>query len=142
MQGVKSTANANFKNEQNFESLFMQSSLPKIVFNHGGYKILKANNAALKLYGYSSKEFLKLNALDIRANKSKIFMAKRVTKVHNSKGSLLLKSKHVTKKNKILSVLLNVNVFFYKGEKVSLRLCQQIDVPNHGNKKQSSIYEL
>jgi PAS domain S-box-containing protein len=100
MQNPLPVTKSNLSHEQNFESLFMESTLPKIIFNYGGYKILNANNAALKLYGYKKEEFLKLNAINIRANKSKLFMEKRTHKVYTARNPLLLKSKHVTKKKK------------------------------------------
>jgi PAS domain S-box-containing protein len=120
MQDALPVTKSNLSHEQNFESLFMESTLPKIIFNYGGYKILNANNAALKLYGYKRQEFLKLNAIDIRANKSKTFMEKSTDRVYTAGKPLLQKSKHVTKKNKILSVTLNANILFYKGEMATL----------------------
>ncbi|MFT3680284.1 MAG: PAS domain S-box protein [Ferruginibacter sp.] len=108
------------ESKSNFETLFMQSSFPKIIFSAGGYNIIDANEAALKLYGYERNEFLQLTALDIRMNKSKDLMQRRINKVESSNAAVTLRGKHVRKDGSPLQVMLNFSTITYNGHPARL----------------------
>ena len=58
--------------EQNlYQALFENHPNPIIAFHRDTLKLLSANNAAAKFYGYSIEELLKLTVLDIRPEEEK-----------------------------------------------------------------------
>ena len=52
--------------EEKFRLLFYESPWPKWMFSEDSFQIVEANNAALKLYGYSKEEFLNLSIPDLK----------------------------------------------------------------------------
>ncbi len=58
------------ESEQKYRELFSRSSDAVVVFDAQGERIVDANEAALSLYGYSRREFLRLKARDLWADQS------------------------------------------------------------------------
>jgi PAS domain S-box-containing protein len=114
--GIKKTV----EQENNFESLFVQSSFPKLIFSSGIYDIIDANEAAVKLYGYSRKELLKMTAMDLKSNKSKVILKKRVEKVESSIFPVTLRSKHISKHRKQLHVSVTISSIMHRGQEARL----------------------
>lgn len=54
------------KHELAHQRLFRGSPQPSLIFDQDSYKVLAVNEAAIKMYGYSEKEFLKLTIKDLR----------------------------------------------------------------------------
>jgi PAS domain S-box-containing protein len=52
--------------KKRYYDLFNQSPLPQWVYDFKTLKILQVNDAAIKQYGYSRKEFLEMNLMDLR----------------------------------------------------------------------------
>jgi two-component system cell cycle sensor histidine kinase/response regulator CckA len=52
--------------DENFELLFCSNPLPMFIFDRASMEFLEVNPAAVKLYGYSREEFLKMKTTDIR----------------------------------------------------------------------------
>ncbi|MBZ4672593.1 MAG: response regulator receiver modulated diguanylate cyclase with sensor [Deferribacteraceae bacterium] len=51
--------------ELNFEEIFYKSPYPMALVDPQDFRIIEVNSAAIEFYGYTYKELLKLNALDI-----------------------------------------------------------------------------
>lgn len=62
----KESADAIKHSEERFRLLFYHSPKPKWIFKENTLQIVEANEAALKLYGYSKTEFLQLTILDLK----------------------------------------------------------------------------
>jgi PAS domain S-box-containing protein len=54
------------KSEEQYRSLFNLSPLPKWIYDVETFKILEVNEAAVKHYGYSKKQFTSMSVKDIR----------------------------------------------------------------------------
>lgn len=52
--------------EQNYHTVFLESPLPKWIYNIDTLKFLEVNEAAVRHYGFSREEFLQMSLLDIR----------------------------------------------------------------------------
>ncbi|HWB94993.1 MAG TPA: ATP-binding protein [Puia sp.] len=58
---------ANLKaSEDKYKTLFYKSPLPKWIYEEGSLRFLEANDAAVRLYGYSQDEFMQMTLRDIR----------------------------------------------------------------------------
>ncbi|HTM91399.1 MAG TPA: PAS domain S-box protein, partial [Flavisolibacter sp.] len=51
---------------ENYQLLFEKNPMPMWIMSKNNFNILDVNNAAVEHYGYSKKEFLQLNSLDLR----------------------------------------------------------------------------
>ena len=56
----------NVTSQLNYQKLFNVCPLPMYIMAKGSLKILAVNQAMIKLYGYTEKEFIAMTALDIR----------------------------------------------------------------------------
>ncbi|MES2654166.1 MAG: PAS domain S-box protein [Bacteroidota bacterium] len=54
------------RSEEKYKSLFYNCPLPMLMYDIESLKIVDVNNAAVRKYGYSQEEFLKLKIQDIR----------------------------------------------------------------------------
>jgi PAS domain S-box-containing protein len=54
------------ESEHNYRLLFQKSPQPMWIYNPENFRIIEVNNAAVKHYGYSRKEFYGMNLMDIR----------------------------------------------------------------------------
>jgi len=78
---------------QQYQGLFNQNPLPVLVYQVDSKKVLIANNAAEKLYGYAAPEFSKMAVFDLQEK----------NETGNNK-SFAGEQKHRKKDNKIISV--------------------------------------
>ena len=62
------------KSEENYKRLFSQNPTPLWIYELKTKKFLMVNDAALDLYGYTRKEFLRLNLFSIRAKEEYAFL--------------------------------------------------------------------
>ena len=63
------------RSEQTHRSLFEGSPIATFVFDVNTLRLLAANSAALKLYGYEKKEFLELSLRDLRLPEDQVQLA-------------------------------------------------------------------
>lgn len=68
---VRSYQKSNETTHLNYQKLFKGCPLPMYIMTENGFRILAANEAMVKLYGYTEEEFVKLTALDIRPDSEK-----------------------------------------------------------------------
>ncbi len=59
------------QSKNDYKKLFNFSPIPKFIYQEGNYKILQVNEAAIKHYGYSRDEFMKMSVLDLRPMKDR-----------------------------------------------------------------------
>lgn len=72
--------------EQRFEVLFSENPLPMWVFDCTTLAITDVNHAAVRQYGYTREEFLKLTALDLRPDEEKRRFLARVQSAERGHG--------------------------------------------------------
>lgn len=63
---VKKSQNELQKRAENYKLLFEKNPMPMWIIDRVHFKVLDANEAAIRHYGYSRSEFLNLNAIDLR----------------------------------------------------------------------------
>ena len=92
------------ESEERYRLLFESNPFPAWVMDAENYRFLAVNSAAVKLYGYSRKEFLKMNAEDIGspADASEFFSAMK--KVEDSDAVMMLPAKHLKKSGEAIDV--------------------------------------
>jgi len=72
--------------EEKYRTIFYKSPLPKWVYDLETLRFLEVNEAALRSYGYSQEEFLKMKITDIRPEEDIVPLLKDVEEVRNISG--------------------------------------------------------
>lgn len=109
------------REEYEFES----SPYPIRIFDRETLKYVAVNDAALKLYGYTRKEFLELTALDTR-HPDEIEQFRE--SLRESTGYLRFRSprRHITKDGRVILVEVIVQDILYKGRAARLSLALDV----------------
>lgn len=92
---------------------FLQSPVPKWIYDSKTLRFIDVNNAAISLYGYSRDELLSMSLVDISDP--------AVEKVTH-KGT----TRHVKKNGEIIDVQVDASLIEYEGRKVRLAVCIDI----------------
>ena len=92
------------ESEERYRLLFESNPFPAWVMDAENYRFTAVNAAAVKLYGYSRREFLKMNAEDVGspADASEFFSAMK--KVEDSDAVMMLPAKHRKKSGETIDV--------------------------------------
>ncbi|MDO8994708.1 MAG: PAS domain S-box protein, partial [Daejeonella sp.] len=87
------------ESERKYKLLFQSSPLPKFIYDLNTYRILDCNNSALLLYGYSSKQILKMSILDLCTKMESEKMLSAHIGVENSNSVISFGTSWQTKRN-------------------------------------------
>ncbi|HVA97369.1 MAG TPA: PAS domain-containing protein, partial [Bacteroidia bacterium] len=116
------------KSEEEYKLLFKLSPIPMFVYSRKTHKIMQVNNAAIKKYGYSEKEFLSKTIKDIRpkeeAKRLVEYEKKRIKNTSNIR--LHGQWKHLKKDGKIIDVEISTTSLLINGETCDLTTVNDI----------------
>lgn len=107
------------ESERLYKSLFEENPEIMFIFDPDTYRILEANNTALKIYGYTKKEFLNLTVKDIRPESD----WKKVKKIISDvKDRYIVQGvwKHIKKNGEEILVEVKATRIIYKNKKAIL----------------------
>lgn len=114
------------ESEHNYRLLFQKSPLPMWIYDPETLKIIEVNDAAIKYYGYSRKEFYGMTLLDIRPKEDrKEFL--EIVKVHSDENITdTTEWRHIKKNKKIINVRVTGSSINYFGNNYRLILVNDI----------------
>lgn len=122
---IKSATEKLRLSEEKYRMLFNKNPMPMWVLDYETMKFLAVNEAALRHYGYSEKEFLAMTALDIRpAEDHEHFIEK-----HHQRHSSLYRSgiwRHCKKSGEIIDVEIHAYPLLYEGRQAELVLVNDV----------------
>lgn len=112
--------------EQRYRYLFNNNPMPLFIFDFLTFDIIKVNDAAVKKYGYSQQEFLRLNLIDIRPAED-INLLKETLKDENSQIHVNEKIwRHLKKNGELMYMQITGNLIDYKGRRCVLTLLDDV----------------
>ncbi len=121
----KRAAQALLQSEQKYRLLFYNNPLPMWMATIPHLDIIDVNEAAIKQYGYSRDEFIKLNAKDMRPPEDVEHFVKEVEKmkpgINNTRSW-----RHKKKDGTILHVEIYSHEIMYEGKRVWLGLSHDV----------------
>lgn len=121
---LKTTKEALKRSEENFETIFQNSSDEIFVSDIQG-NIVEVNEQASSLLQYSREELLNMNILDIKPLKqAELFLKYRKTII--DKGAYLFDSEYITKDGEIIPVETNSRLLEFNGETVILSISRNL----------------
>ncbi|HEX2608384.1 MAG TPA: PAS domain S-box protein [Flavisolibacter sp.] len=106
--------------ENSYESFFSDSALPKWIYDLETLQILKVNQSAMQLYGYTREEFLKLSVFDIRDQEEKEHIQQLLQTLNSETNTISFETIHVLKDNTRLDVDVSIRNILYRGRKARL----------------------
>ncbi|WP_423147620.1 PAS domain S-box protein [Rubrolithibacter danxiaensis] len=113
------------KSERTYRYLFERSPIPSWIYDRETYQFLAVNEAAVKKYGYSKKEFLQMTILDIRSDDEKMRLLARIGKdnaLYNSSKHW----KHFKKDGGVIYVNVAGHYVLYKGRDAEMVMVNDI----------------
>ncbi|HVS90445.1 MAG TPA: PAS domain-containing protein [Mucilaginibacter sp.] len=108
------------ESEKRYSDLFQLSPLPTWIYSIESLRFLNVNEAAIRHYGYSLKEFMSMTILDIRPIEEISKTRKLITQAKKQPGYYRRISVHRKKDLEIINVDIHSNVINYKGEQAIL----------------------
>lgn len=115
------------ESEKRYSDLFHLSPIPKWVFDTETLKFLDVNTAAIKLYGYTKEEFLRMTIKDIRMPEDIPALEKSLLQpLGPSTYTTLGVHRHVKKNGEILQVEIQSNAIMYQGRKARIVIANDI----------------
>lgn len=121
---LKSTKEALKRSEENFETIFHNSSDEIFVTDLQG-SIIEVNNQASKLLGYKREQLLQMNILDLKPTKQiELFLKNRKTIL--KKGAYLFDSEYITNSGETIPIETNSRVLEFNGETVILSISRNL----------------
>ncbi len=113
------------ESEYLYKNLFYKSPLPICVCNADTLQFLEVNEAAVQLYGYTRKEFMKMAAFDIMSQEEKYELQQSLPRAHHINRPPILR-KHIKKNNEAIFVEVWAHAINYKGSNAWLVLANDI----------------
>lgn len=114
------------ESEHNYRLLFQKSPLPMWIYDPESLKIIEVNDAAIKHYGYSRKDFYDMTLLDIRPKEDRKEFLDTV-KIHVEKNMTeTTEWRHIKKNREIINVRVTGSSINYFGNQYRLILVNDI----------------
>jgi PAS domain S-box-containing protein len=113
------------ESEQNYKLLFKENPMPVWVFSLKDYSFLAVNKAALKHYGYTREEFLKMKITEIRPESE----VEKFVKFNRNENLSIRNAgtwKHVKKNGEIIDVEIFTQRIIYDGVDAHLVLINDV----------------
>ncbi len=118
------------ESEEQYRLLFENNPLPMWISERKSLRFVNINNAAIKHYGYSREEFLKMSLLDIRPAENKVEMIDFLNnKAENEAASNMYFSgvwKHIRKDGSIIDVEVSRGKMFVNNNQYNLSIINDI----------------
>jgi PAS domain S-box-containing protein len=104
------------ESEHNYRLLFQKSPQPMWIYNPENLKIIEVNNAAVKHYGYSRKEFYEMNLMDIRPEEDRETDKTIINSEHHKQLSEAGEFRHLKKSGEVIYVRVSGAAINYFGK--------------------------
>lgn len=113
------------ESEYLYKNLFYKSPLPISVCSADTLQFVEVNEAAVQLYGYTRKEFLKMTAFEIMSPEEKHELQQALPNTKHINRAPILR-KHIKKNNEAIFVEVWAHAINYKGSNAWLVLANDI----------------
>jgi PAS domain S-box-containing protein len=116
-----------------YRVLFETNPIPMAIYDQDSLRILAANEAATKTYGWTKEEFRRLTVLDIRPKEDCPILLEFLRKFPLVNGKEVPHSRHCRKDGSIMDMRVVVSSIMYEGRRC--RLCSMEDMSERNRLK-------
>jgi PAS domain S-box-containing protein len=109
-----------------YKSLFIQNPSPMWVIEAGSFRFQQVNEAAIKTYGYSKEEFMKMRVHDLRLSPHAPGLDKNLAEQHELGERHNYVTKHRRKDSKTFDVEIQCNTIIVDGKQAILAIGRDI----------------
>lgn len=128
------------ESEQKYKMLFENNPLPMWMFTIPERRVIEVNDAAIKHYGYSREEFLRLNLLDLRPDEDKPLFLEETKKFKEGIRNAGV-WRHKKKDGEIIYVEIFRDDIIYNEQPVRLVLANDVSEKFRTEKRLQESYE-
>ncbi len=121
--------------EQNYRNLFMENPYPMWLIEPGTYRFMEVNREAIRRYGYSRREFLKMTLRDIKPEEDNAVLDKLPWQQERGAKVYSGISRHITKSGELIYAEVNSHIISYSG--LNVILASASDITDQLNAEQS-----
>lgn len=111
---------------EKYKTIFYKAPLPKWIYETKSLKFLEVNDAAIKHYGYSQDEFLKMTIKDIRPKEDQEEFIDHINKISSTSDTAKSTWRHVKKNGKIITVEVTAHPIKYNDQDARLVVINDI----------------
>jgi PAS domain S-box-containing protein len=113
--------------EDKYKTLFNKSPLPKWIYDEKTLNFLEVNDTAIRVYGFTREEFLKMTIADIRPPEDVQALLEDVEDVRGRPGSYRHSQwRHVRKDQEIIDVEITAHAIEYDGKQARMVIVNDI----------------
>jgi PAS domain S-box-containing protein len=112
--------------EQQYKTLFQNNPLPCWIYDFNTLQFLEVNEAAVRYYGYSEEEFLKLTILDLQIEENVALLKNRFRTKKIKRVDFLNNWQHKLKDGRSIFVDLRSSEITYRGVKARLVVANDV----------------
>jgi two-component system CheB/CheR fusion protein len=117
------------QSEANYRSLFELNPAPMWICDESTLEFLDVNEAALKLYGWSHSEFLRMTAKDIRPPEDMPEFVRKVKQQRGSRAAFVGERRHLKRDGSVFDVAVTISSIPYAGRAARLVVVNDITTP-------------
>ena len=130
------SANAYLRlSEIQYRAFFESNPLPMWVVDDATLAFLAVNEAAIRTYGYSREEFLRLSIRDIRPDEDILQLASQLAKHHEETLADCGIWQHRIKDGSLIEVAVFSHVTFFQGNRARMIVCEDVTERRRAERK-------
>lgn len=122
---IKQAEEAVRESEERYRLLFTSNPIPMWVYGLETLKFLEVNDAAVRHYGYSKKEFCSMMILDIRPDEDAVELKKKIANINSPFGTTEI-CRHRKKDGNLISVEITAHSLDFNGVPSRLVLANDV----------------
>jgi PAS domain S-box-containing protein len=104
--------------EDKYKTLFYNSPLAKWIYDENTLRFLEVNEAAVRMYGFSHEEFLRMTLVDIRPKEEIATLMEDVNMLRSDQQlAFVSQRRHAKKNGEIIDVMISAHFIPYDGLK-------------------------
>lgn len=122
--------------EDKYKTLFYKSPLPKWIYDEETLDFLEVNDMAIRSYGYSREEFLRMKILDIRPDEDKELLLKDVEEVRGHPGAFRQSQwRHAKRNGEVIDVDITAHAIIFEGHRARMVVVNDVTVGKRHEKQ-------
>jgi PAS domain S-box-containing protein len=114
------------RSEEKYRTIFLKSPLPIWIYDFETLRFLDVNESAIRHYGYSHEEFLKMTIRDIRPQEDQYLLDRDIAKIQSGADTRQGNWKHLKKNGDLIMVETTAHHIEYNNRKARMVIAKDV----------------